>query len=176
MGVTHASPSHGATCLHVAAASSTFEVTDYLISQGGDVNAKDVDSVTPLFLAAKNNNVKVMEALHAAGADINIRNAISADALYVASQLGRTEAVKLLLSWGSDPSDTTCGAMPADPSTDTPAQPGVSPVHVASMMGHLPVLELLLPVLPKLPTGGPHELSPLHYGERGSHGCKQSGN
>lgn len=133
MGVNHASPVHGATCLHVAAAQATYEVTDYLISQGAAVDAVDKDSVTPLILASKSNNIKVMQSLHAAGASLSIRNAFNADSLYVASQLGRVEAVKLLLEWGADPSDTSFGREPAD-DEGNPEQPGVSPVHIASMM------------------------------------------
>ncbi|GMH76270.1 hypothetical protein TL16_g07020 [Triparma laevis f. inornata] len=122
------SPS-GATCLHVAAARSTVPVTEFLLESGAIVDALDNDKLTPFFLASKFNNVPVMSALAKAGASIISPAQNGAEPIYVAAQQGHVQAIELLCDLKASPDSIGCG---------------MAPLHVASMMGHPPVVKTLI--------------------------------
>lgn len=61
----------GATLLHNAVKNNCKDVTEYLLNEGADVNAKMDDGVTPLHISARNGNIEISEILIMHGANIN---------------------------------------------------------------------------------------------------------
>ena len=61
----------GWTALHSAAQNGHLEVTQYLISQGAEVNQGDNDGVTALHSAAQNGHLDTTQYLISQGAEVN---------------------------------------------------------------------------------------------------------
>ena len=79
------------------------EVTQYLLSQGADVNAKTTqDLITPLHLAASFGHAAEVEVLIAGGAHPNLSTRDGLTPLYYASVSNRTPIVKILLANGAN--------------------------------------------------------------------------
>jgi len=64
----------GSTPLHDAAFSDLKEVTELLIANGADVNAKAEEGWTPLHDAARGGHKEIAELLIAKGADLNAKD------------------------------------------------------------------------------------------------------
>ncbi len=105
----------GWTPLHIAARTGRPEIAEYLISQGADVNARDVDGETPLHKAAKflslegwaenayfsaEGQLSVAELLVSKGADVNACTKNGATALRIAEQQQFFDMVKVLRAMG----------------------------------------------------------------------------
>lgn len=65
---------NGSSLLHVAIAGENFDVAQFLVDQGIDVNLVNRDGQTPLHLIATKNNIKLAKILLESGADISIRD------------------------------------------------------------------------------------------------------
>ena len=83
----------GRTLLHLA---PNWGVTERLIAQGADVNAKDSFDMTPLHSAAHAGWIEMVELLIAKGADINATSNIGQTPLALAKAKGHTEIYELL--------------------------------------------------------------------------------
>ena len=130
-----------------------------LIEAGADIEALDVNKMTPFFLAAKAGNIPMLEMLSSKGADINPTAMNGAEAIYAAAQMGNAEVVDCLLGLGCDPNCIGCG---------------VPPLHVACMFGHLAVVKRLLlhPDIELDIEGGPQKSSAVGIcAQRGEEEC-----
>lgn len=89
----------GHTALNRAVYFKNFEVVDYLLNQGADVNKTDEKYIlTPLIAAAIKNNVTAGKELIASGADINIADKINNfSPLIWAVVYGNQDFIKMLL-------------------------------------------------------------------------------
>ncbi|MHC9538403.1 MAG: ankyrin repeat domain-containing protein [Vulcanimicrobiota bacterium] len=106
----------GVTALHTAARYGQKEVADYLIQQGADVNALDIDGETPLHKTAmmytllgqfenayftKDGQLEVAQMLVEKGADVNALSKKGETPLRKATMQQFFEMVKLLQSLGA---------------------------------------------------------------------------
>lgn len=73
-----------------------------VITNGIDVNKKDIFGCTALIFACKSGNRQVAEVLLSAGADISAKNSYGSTALITACQYGHTELAKILINAGAD--------------------------------------------------------------------------
>ena len=80
--------------------SPTWEITELLIANGADVNAKDKYPFTPLHIAALNGHKEIVELLIAAGADVNAEDGDGYTPLDCAIKDKHTETADLLRKHG----------------------------------------------------------------------------
>ena len=118
------------TPLHIAANVGHNEITELLIANGADVNAKGLHSRTPLHYAAIGGSRKFAELLIANGADVNAKSKIGLTSLHNAAVHGQKDFVELLIANGADV-NATKGA-------------GGTALHSAANFGHKEVVELLI--------------------------------
>ena len=78
------------------------ECTDFLISEGADVNFKDRNGCTPLHLVALHGNVDCSLSLISAGADVNKKNKEGETPLMKAAHCDKVQFAELLLENGAD--------------------------------------------------------------------------
>ena len=76
--------------------------TDFLISEGADVNFKDRNRCTPLHLMALDDNLDCSLSLIVAGADVNKKNKEGETPLMRAAHCGKVQFTELLLENGAD--------------------------------------------------------------------------
>ena len=99
----HARSKYGDTALTAATYFCHPNVSEFLIEQGADVNAKnDGFGSTPLMLAAECNDVAIVDALIRRSAKINETNKKGMTALTAAAIKGHVAVVQLLLNSGAD--------------------------------------------------------------------------
>jgi ankyrin repeat protein len=91
----------GKSCL-MAGIEST-DVTDYLLSLGGEVNIPDVNGDTALHWAVHHASRRSVESLVKNRAEVNTKNLEGNTALHVAILRNTVDMVRLLLESGADP-------------------------------------------------------------------------
>lgn len=91
------------TPLHLAAGYNNFEVVEYLIEHGADVNAQDKGGLIPLHNASSYGHVEIAAHLIKHGALVNATDRWAFTPLHEAAQKGRTQLCTLLLAHGADP-------------------------------------------------------------------------
>jgi len=77
-----------------------------LIRQKADINAADVDGMTPLIWAAHENDLETAKMLLAAGANVKAANRYEITALSEAANSGNGEMIAALVKAGADPNAT----------------------------------------------------------------------
>ncbi|EAY10688.1 hypothetical protein TVAG_364110 [Trichomonas vaginalis G3] len=91
------------TAMTMAVQCRRFEMLDYLISRGGNVN--EFHTITPLFVAVKNNDAEMIKFLAARKVDLNKELYIERrhlTPLAYAAYLGKTDAARALIEVGAD--------------------------------------------------------------------------
>ncbi len=97
-----------------------------LVKQKADVNAADVDGMTPLIWAAHQNDMDAVKLLLASGANAKAANRYEVTALGEAANNGNAEMMVALINAGSDPNATTGeGETPLMTASRTGATAGV---------------------------------------------------
>lgn len=94
---------YGYTALHNVMSEEEFEIVEYLIKNGADVNIQNEDGVTPLHLAAYTENANI---LLDNGAEINQQDNRGNTPLHAAVIAGEEhrEMIKFLIDNGADAS------------------------------------------------------------------------
>ncbi|KAG9391557.1 Ankyrin repeats (3 copies) [Carpediemonas membranifera] len=90
------------TCLTIATHFGFDDIIMLLLQSGADVNAAELDGLTPLHWAAKRNRVTCARLLLQAGCDVDARGPLSRTAVFIAAREGYTDVVKLLVAAGAD--------------------------------------------------------------------------
>lgn len=86
-----------------------WKLTSQLLEQGADVNAVQVDGMTPLHWAVFHDKIDLTKQLVDAGADVKARNRYGVPVLYAGCQNGNKDIVQLLLEKGADPNEALRG-------------------------------------------------------------------
>ena len=131
--------SNGDTPLHYAALWGMDAMIPFILTQGGNINAKNVKGETPLFTAVKANNALAVKALYeAAGTvplDRNARDAMGNTVLHAAIGWNAKEAAEAVLQhYGSD----------ATAMLNAKNTAGKTVLHIAAQKGNIPFLSLFL--------------------------------
>ena len=90
------------TPLHLAVKWGYKAITQLLIANCADVNAKTASGEGPLHYVAEDGNEEIASWLLASGADLQSKNHAGQTALHWAAQNGHTGVVMLLLAHGAD--------------------------------------------------------------------------
>jgi ankyrin repeat protein len=93
---------HKRTFLHIAAAEGEEKVVEYLIKNKFDVNAKDIEGMTPLHLASSFGHQKIVQKLLKSGAKIDIQAKSGFAPSHCAVRYGKYDVLKILLENGAD--------------------------------------------------------------------------
>ena len=128
----NAKSSAGETPLYVASRLGYTEITQLLIDNGADVNAKShfLDKV-PLHVASAHGHIEIVPILLKNGADVNARDIGGKTALHLASRQGQTKIAQLLIDNGADVNAKSHFL-------------DETPLHVASAHGHIEMVQLLI--------------------------------
>lgn len=118
--------------LHDATAAGDLEEMTQLLNNGGDVDACDLDGLTPVALALNHGHVEAAALLFANGADVNRRCKYGRAPLHRAIRTQQVELAKWLLANGADARAIERGI------TFLPA------IGVAAEVGSLELIDLLL--------------------------------
>ncbi len=103
-----------------------------LLEQNADVNAAQIDGMTPLLWATLQNDLELASQLIKAGADVKATNRYDVAPLSIACENGSTELVDLLLQSGADPNTKRRGGETA---LMTAARTGITG-PVAALLEH----------------------------------------
>lgn len=124
----------GLTPLHYACIADSSEIAKLLLVTGSDIEAQaDGDQRTPVHIAVARSSMGLLNLLCDKGASLDARDSMGDRALCVACRQGRASAVQNLLSRGSPLYLRLGNRLYED-----------SPLCLAAMGGHLPIVSLLL--------------------------------
>ncbi|MGA2113246.1 MAG: ankyrin repeat domain-containing protein [Bryobacteraceae bacterium] len=119
----------GSTPLHLAAATSQKDISELLIANKADVNAKANDGTTPLHQAAFDGSVEVASVLLANGADVGAKENGGYTPLHAAAVMGRKAVAELLIANRAD--------------VNAKANDGTTPLRAALGQHHSDVADVL---------------------------------
>lgn len=118
--------------IYEAASNGLTDIVDFIISKGGDTEAKNYSGGTALSMAIEYGYYETAELLLKRGANVNAVNSRNISPLYKATIMGRLDLVKLLLSYGADVTLESRGQFY-----------GETPISAAIRLGYKDILELL---------------------------------
>ncbi len=117
------------TPLHWACIRAHWDVAEYLIEQGAELNLQGGDGGSPLNWAAHHDHVEIIKLMISKGAKLNIPNQWGMTELHTAVWRGNARVAAYLLDKGADPNIKT--------------KEGWTAMHYAFRSGHDHVIELL---------------------------------
>lgn len=91
----------GRTPLHLAARGVHFEIMEYLIQKGADVNAKDNNQIYPIVSVTVRNHPQALKLLIDNGAKTDVTDNEGNYIIHIAARYGFIEEIKILLENGS---------------------------------------------------------------------------
>lgn len=127
------------TPLHFAAQAGQTDIVEYLITNGADVNAENIEGKAPLQFAADNDHKEIVKLLIDKGADVS---------LHVATHMGDLARAKSLIEEGAGVNAEDFG--------------GETPLHIAAAKGHKEIAELLIAKGADVNTKNNWDWTPLH--------------
>ena len=110
------------TPLHFAAQAGQTDIVEYLITNGADVNAENIEGEAPIQFAVDNGHKEIVELLIANGAEV--------PTIHTAVRMGDLTKVKAFLEKGTD--------------VNSKDRSGQTALHIAAREGHKEIVELLL--------------------------------
>ncbi len=151
----------GLTPLHMAASAGHTEVVSLLLANKADVSAKAIDGSMPLHSAASHGHADVVSILLAAGSDTNAENDKGLSALHLAALLDHPSVATALLANGADVNVMTGSRSGTSPGVGKHVgyvllsqgftvlngdhyPKGATPLHLATIMGWVDMMTLLL--------------------------------
>jgi pectate lyase len=145
------------TPLHYAAMSgkSNIDITNMLLAEGAEVNAKDIDGDTPLHYAVRTGRRHIAELLITREADVNVENNEGQTPIDVALQRRRWSIVRDLIDAGADVTQANAN--------------GQIPLHIAARRNQKDLVEILLEKNSDVNAVDNNGQTPLHMAAQGGH-------
>ena len=143
------------TPLHFAASKGHKDITELLITQSANVNAKDKYGWTPLHLAAYYGHKEIAKVLINNGADVNSKRDGGKTPLDSAIYRKQTETANLLREYGG--------------MTGEKLKLGMTPMHIAAKEGQIKIIKLFLVKGADVNVKTDDESTPLHLSARSGH-------
>lgn len=91
------------TALHYAADKGYIDIVKYLVSNGANAQAKDIDGDSPLHWASFAGKTEIIKILVLKGVDVNQKNNDKETPLHTAVRQGKKAVVRLLCEAGANP-------------------------------------------------------------------------
>ena len=121
----------GWTPLHLASGKGFFEVVECLIAKEAKINTKGEMGETPLHVALQHDQNKIVEYLIMKGADVNVKSKIKDwTPIHHAAMCKSPANVEILIKNGAN--------------IDAKADRGCTPLMLASQIGHLEMVNMLV--------------------------------
>jgi ankyrin repeat protein len=120
----------GWTPLHRAAQFGHRDIVDFLISKGGNLEARTDQGITPLYAAIIGQKSEVVKQLIHKGADVFAARNDGETMLHIAAAMGQKDIVEMLILKGLK--------------VDVKRRYGITPLHLASVFGHKTTVEALI--------------------------------
>ena len=141
--------------LHVATGYNRLAMVECLLEYRADIEAISSDGFTPLINAVYYGHLPAVEMLIKRGADRTFKTKTGGGPLHFACVRGWEKIVAFLLATGDDPNEPT-------------VSDGCRPLHLATELGHLPVVDALLLAGADLdlPAQNDAAMTPLAYAAR----------
>ena len=117
-------------CLFVCTSEGLEKISEYLVENGADVNAKDRQNKTAMIHASESGRLEMVKCLVKNGADVNAKDNLNDTALMAASFNGHLETVKYLVENGAQ--------------LNAKREDGVTELMYASERGHLEMVKYLV--------------------------------
>jgi ankyrin repeat protein len=117
------------TAVHWACMRAHWDIVEFLIEKGADLNIRGGDGGTPINWAVNHENVEIIKLLVKNGAKLNIKNQWGMTELHTAVWRGNIKVATFLLDHGSDPNIKT--------------NEGWTVLHMAYRSGHDNIIEML---------------------------------
>uniref|UniRef100_A0A8B9GR39 Ankyrin 1 n=1 Tax=Amazona collaria TaxID=241587 RepID=A0A8B9GR39_9PSIT len=166
-------PQNGITPLHIASRRGNIIMVRLLLDRGAQIETRTKDELTPLHCAARNGHVRIAEILLDHGAPIQAKTKNGFTPLHIACKKNHIRVMELLLKTGASiDAVTEVGGMHHPPSwllTPFSLQSGLTPLHVAAFMGHLPIVKTLLQRGASPNVSNVKVETPLHMAARAGH-------
>jgi ankyrin repeat protein len=135
--------------LHRAAEKGDTKRIQILISNGADINAKDLNKWTPLYWATSGDHREAAELLIASGADVNVRDGDRTTPLHMAARYGHGNLIELLVAKRAE--------------INARGYRDRTPLHRAASAGHTIAVELLIASGADVEARDKEGETPLHY-------------
>lgn len=146
------------TPLHCAAMFDHKDIVEYLVLEGANINAVDMQHRSPLLLAASRGGWKSVEVLMRLDADITLKDACDRNVLhFIVMNGGRLEHFARDLSKSLDSLNVLL---------DHKDTNGCTPMHYASRNGHCKSIENLIRLGARINLKNNENQSPLHFAAR----------
>lgn len=88
----------GVTPLLLAISIEDFEMANFLIDYGADINIADNNGISPIHLAVQSSDIRIVKKLIKAGADLSSMTSAGNLPLALAVNYGNTQIIKLLFN------------------------------------------------------------------------------
>ncbi|XP_072016502.1 transient receptor potential cation channel subfamily A member 1-like isoform X2 [Amphiura filiformis] len=147
--VVHSTDSKGATLIHYAAKEGRTDAIEFLIDNGGIIDAKDNEDNTPSHWAICYNHPKTLRILLDAGADVTILNHAKMAPIHLACDKNRPEMIEILAS-RKDFDPNLIGDL------------GQAPIHFCATKDSEEAAKKILEYKPKLCICDNHGVFPVH--------------
>ena len=120
------------TPLHWACSIGSFPLVQYLISQGAEVNAQDVELNTPIHIATEKGFLQIVEYLASNGADLTLRNQKGDTPIHIAAMIeDNIQIVQYLIE-------------KKNVNVNITGNYDMTPLHIACNSGNLPLVKYLI--------------------------------
>ena len=125
--------SQGFTPLHLASGKGHFEIVEFLLNHGADIELEICTGDTPLVLAAryaKDGQYETIKVLLEHGAKVNHKDENGRTALHDAAMYSSREVINLLISYGADVNERE--------------EYQITPLHQAAMLKNIEAAKALI--------------------------------
>ena len=141
--------------LHIAAAFGDLELCNYIVQKTGDINPKDIRSVTPLHLAAHKGHLGICKLIANSLVDKNLPDEFGMTPLHISATSENLKLFQFFLDTAKDKNPKTIL--------------GITPLHIAARNGKTEVCQMILNTIQNNNPRSQNGKTPLHEANENGH-------